>query len=149
MSLVFHPRRYGPKLAKLCASCGKQIDDDSTHCRNCARSQARDRMAHVSRLGRMACHSPEAQARRSSTQQRNATARWRWTGKGKPACLDKNFYLSNVSPKLEEVTLGMIAETLGVSKAYASEIKRGKRTPHPRHWCKLARLVGVDLKQTR
>jgi predicted transcriptional regulator len=36
-----------------------------------------------------------------------------------------------------------LAETLGVSKPYAAQIRSGKTNPHPRHWQKMAELVGV------
>lgn len=38
--------------------------------------------------------------------------------------------------KIEE-----IAEVTGLSKSYASEIRRGIKTPHPRHWFALATLA--------
>jgi hypothetical protein len=33
---------------------------------------------------------------------------------------------------------------IGVSWLYASQIRRGMKRPHARHWMKLAELVGVD-----
>jgi hypothetical protein len=36
-------------------------------------------------------------------------------------------------PRLRRVPLGRIAEALSVSAGYASFIRRGRRTPHPRH----------------
>jgi hypothetical protein len=42
------------------------------------------------------------------------------------------------------VTISTIALTLGVSLPYASDIRAGRRRPHPRHWLSLARLVGIS-----
>jgi hypothetical protein len=42
------------------------------------------------------------------------------------------------------VTISTIALTLGVSLPYASDIRAGRRQPHPRHWLSLARLVAVS-----
>jgi hypothetical protein len=42
-----------------------------------------------------------------------------------------------------EVKLSEIAETAGCSKAFASDIRRGKWTPHVSTWAALADLVGV------
>jgi hypothetical protein len=33
---------------------------------------------------------------------------------------------------------------LGISKIYATNIRSGKRLPHPRHWRTLAALVDVS-----
>jgi|ERR1700730_10548667 hypothetical protein len=33
---------------------------------------------------------------------------------------------------------------LGVSEPYAADIRAGRRRPYPRHWRKLAELVGVS-----
>jgi transcriptional regulator with XRE-family HTH domain len=41
------------------------------------------------------------------------------------------------------VTVRAVASALGVSIAYASNIRSGKRHPHARHWKTLARLVGI------
>ena len=42
--------------------------------------------------------------------------------------------------------LSEIAEAAGCSKAYASDIRRGKRTPHMSTWEALEQLVGVFVK---
>jgi hypothetical protein len=36
-----------------------------------------------------------------------------------------------------------LPSTLGVTWAYASDIRKGKKLPHPRHWQNLAELVGT------
>src|ERR1700687_119544 len=43
-----------------------------------------------------------------------------------------------------DVAISTIALTLGVSLPYASDIRAGRRRPHPRHWLALARLVGAS-----
>jgi hypothetical protein len=43
----------------------------------------------------------------------------------------------------KDVTTSSIATALGVSWVYASHIRAGAKRPHPRHWLKLAELVGV------
>jgi transcriptional regulator with XRE-family HTH domain len=44
------------------------------------------------------------------------------------------------------VKLSEIAEAAGCSKAYASDIRRGKWTPHVSTWAALEQLVGVFVK---
>jgi len=36
-------------------------------------------------------------------------------------------------------------EALEISKPYATDIRNGKRVPHPRHWEKLVQLSGTLL----
>jgi hypothetical protein len=43
---------------------------------------------------------------------------------------------------LAHVTTSAIATALGISWVYASHIRVGAKRPHPRHWMKLAELVG-------
>jgi hypothetical protein len=37
-----------------------------------------------------------------------------------------------------------IGSNLGISLAYAVQVRSGKRVPHPRHWQTLAQLVGIS-----
>jgi len=39
-----------------------------------------------------------------------------------------------IQPRLAEVTVPAISTALGVSGPYATDIRAGKRRPHPRHW---------------
>jgi transcriptional regulator with XRE-family HTH domain len=43
--------------------------------------------------------------------------------------------------------LSQIAAALGVSIPYASDIRRGRRRPHPRHWKALGGLAGFKVDQ--
>ena len=58
------------------------------------------------------------------------------------AWLTNEVYAAQVYPRLREASLSQIAAAIGVSIAYASEIRTGRRRPHPRHWQALAELVG-------
>jgi hypothetical protein len=52
-------------------------------------------------------------------------------------------YPLRLYPRLREASLSRIAAAIGVSIAYASEIRTGRRRPHPRHWQALAELAGA------
>jgi hypothetical protein len=54
------------------------------------------------------------------------------------ASLTDEVYATQVYPRLREVSLSQIAAAI----AYASEIRTGRRRPHPRHWQALAELAG-------
>jgi hypothetical protein len=54
------------------------------------------------------------------------------------------FYVEQIQPLVRSLPASAIARALHVSKAYAAQIRAGKRRPHPRHWLSLAQLAGVD-----
>jgi hypothetical protein len=64
------------------------------------------------------------------------------------ASLTDDVYAGQVYPRLREASLSQIAAAIGVSFAYASEIRTGRRRPHPRHWQALAELAGQRLFQS-
>jgi hypothetical protein len=59
------------------------------------------------------------------------------------AGLTDEVYAAQVYPRLREASLSQIAAAIRVSIAYASEIRTGRRRPHPRHWQALAELAGA------
>jgi CRISPR-associated endonuclease Cas1 len=99
----------------------------------------------VPKMARLHRFDPVAQARRADTQRRQAAALKAWTPAGKPGWLDEQFYREQIQPRLAAVTVATIVSTLAVSVPYATNIRAGRRRPHPRHWLRLARLVGVSM----
>ena len=51
---------------------------------------------------------------------------------------------SKVNFRRHNHLLSQIASAIGVSIPYASDIRRGGRRPHARHWQTLATLVNVS-----
>jgi hypothetical protein len=43
-----------------------------------------------------------------------------------------------IQPQLAGITVSAIATKIGVSMPYATDIRAGRRRPHPRHWQALA-----------
>jgi hypothetical protein len=95
-------------------------------------------------LGRVIGHTPQAEARRTESKQRHDLARQNWSASDHPSWLTEDFYTKEIQPRLNGATLSQIAATIEVSIPYASDIRRGKRRPHPRHWASLSGLVGID-----
>jgi predicted transcriptional regulator len=58
---------------------------------------------------------------------------------------DPELFCREILPRLAGVRLSEIAEAAGCSKAYASDVRRGKWTPHVSTWAALARLVELEM----
>jgi hypothetical protein len=67
-----------------------------------------------------------------------------WKPGDLPAWLTRDVYVKQVQPALAHVTKSKVRSALGVSEPYSSDIRSGKRVPHPRHWEALAKLVSVS-----
>jgi hypothetical protein len=132
-----------PKPQSVCRMCGTCIDEGAHYCRECRLVLASDRMAEVAPSGWVATQSTRAQALRAETQGRHGTAKRAWDPTTHPAWLNEEVYRTRVQPGLRDITVSNIASALGISWAYASNVQKGKVCPHPRHWVKLAELVGI------
>jgi hypothetical protein len=115
-----------------------------SHCAACAGPESRKRMIEVARLGRVATHSPKAEALRAATRRRHAVALKSWQPSEHPRWLTEDLYLRKIQPQLKDLTVSSIALTLGISLLYATDIRAGRRRPHPRHWQALAEMVGLS-----
>jgi hypothetical protein len=81
----------------------------------------------------MATHSGKAEALRGETQKRQRAAEKAWNPSDKPDWLDEKFFRERIQPALAKITVPAIASALKVSIPYASNIRAGRRLPHPRH----------------
>jgi CRISPR-associated protein Cas1 len=97
----------------------------------------------IPKLARLERFDPVAQSRRAESQRRQATALKAWNPTDKPEWLDKKAYRDKILPLLAGITIPTIVSALAVSEPYATNIRAGRRLPHPRHWLRLARLAGV------
>jgi hypothetical protein len=133
-----------PRPPRICRTCGSPLKRGENHCATCAIPISKERFVDVVRSGRVASHTPEAEARRGETQSRQAAARLNWRPSDQPAWLDEKTYREKIQPRLAEISVPIISSALGVSKPYATDIRAGRRCPHPRHWQPLAQLAGVS-----
>ncbi len=134
-----------PRQQNICAGCGKPIANASSRCSICTVEVSRERMLDIAHEGRIASKSPESRARVSATQRRQQSARWNWNPSSQPDWLTDEVYVTEVQPMLKNSSLSKIASSIGVSLMYGSDIRRGRRCPHPRHWEALAKLVGGSV----
>jgi CRISPR-associated endonuclease Cas1 len=131
------------KPMRICRTCGEPLKRGQLYCKACALPAGKEKFVDVARQGRAASHTREAEARRGETQSRQTAARLKWRASDQPAWLNEETYRERIQPRLAEITVPVISSALAVSKPYATDIRSGRRCPHPRHWHPLAQLVGV------
>jgi hypothetical protein len=85
---------------------------------------------------------PEAQARRAATRQRQMAAERAWKPSDQPAWLTEQVYVEQIQPRLATICAAKLAFAMKVSEPYAVDVRAGRCRPHPRHWLTLSRLVG-------
>jgi hypothetical protein len=56
---------------------------------------------------------------------------------GKP--VDLSAFQRDILPHIQEVPLSRLVKATGLSLRYCSQIRRGEKVPHPRHWEALRR----------
>jgi len=135
--------RAVPGPEKICRTCGALLKEGKNHCASCSVPISRAILIEAAKRGRIATHSPEAEALRAATQRRQVAARMAWQSCDRPDWLSEQFYSQKIQPRLTGFTNSAIASVLLVSKPYAADIRSGRRRPHPRHWQVLAQLVNV------
>jgi len=135
-----------PVLQNSCRECGAPILPGSRHCYVCsnALSGAKERFIKSLPKARVVTLGAAAQRLRADSQRRHHAELRKWKRTDQPDWITEEIYIQKIQPRLPKVSGGTIAKALGVCLAYACDIQRGKRRPHPRHWEKLAGLVGVS-----
>jgi CRISPR-associated endonuclease Cas1 len=133
-----------PESPRLCKLCGTPIMGRQKFCSECAPTNSKEALIAAARKGRIAAQTPRALARLGEKQRSHRLAERAWNPADQPDWLDGEAYIHQIHPLLADVTISTIALTLGVSLPYASDIRAGRRRPHPRHWLSLASLVDVS-----
>lgn len=57
--------------------------------------------------------------------------------------IDLSVFQRDILPLIQEIPLSRLQQATGLSLRYVSLIRRGERTPHPRHWPKFRSLADV------
>jgi hypothetical protein len=133
-----------PRTKPRCPICGSGVSTRSIYCANCTPLINRQAMLEKAKLGRIATHTPIAEARRSATQAKQHQALRDWNPSALPTWLDEDTYRQKILPRLAKFTVKAVRLSIDVSHPYAVLIKRGERIPHPRHWLALSDLTGYN-----
>ena len=138
------PTDLGPEAPRICRTCGEALKRGAkNYCASCSVAVSRENLIEAAKLGQEATHSPKAEALRAETQRRHASERKTWRPSDNPDWLTKEAYRETIQPRLAGITVPTISAALGISEPYATDIRAGRRVPHPQHWLTLAKLVSV------
>ena len=88
-------------------------------------------------------HAPEVRGRRGAAIAARKRALSEWDKANPDAVYDPELFRREILPRLASVKLSEIAQAAGYSKASASDIRRGKWTPHVSTWGALSELAGT------
>jgi len=141
------PINRTPRPESVCRICGTSIESGRTYCVLCGVTVSKENLVELAKRGRVAAQCPEAQASRADSQRRHEAAKRGWLASSLPSWLNNETYTNKIQPRLATITVPAIATAIGVSMPYATDIRAGRRRPHPRHWQALAELVGVSLDE--
>jgi len=81
-----------PKTRPRCLVCGGAVTTGSRYCLNCVPIVNRENLQEQAKLGRIATHSPSAEARRSATQTKQFAAIPSWNPSERPSWLNEKAY---------------------------------------------------------
>lgn len=136
-------KQPAPTPMNVCPGCGVTTRGGQ-HCPTCGREISKGKLIELAKAGRAAALQPESRKKLAETQRRHHAARRAWSTSPSPAWLTAEAYVEKIQPQLATATISAVASALGVSIPYATDIRKGRRRPHPRHWQVLAQLVGVS-----
>ena len=77
-----------PKPLNRCQRCGEPVTRGSIYCVKCVPAINRERLIETAKLGRIATHSPVAEARRAATHMKHVEALRKWNPSDLPSWLD-------------------------------------------------------------
>jgi hypothetical protein len=133
-----------PRPPNLCRTCGNKVTPGYERCASCKISVCTEELVKAAQKGRLLSHTPSATAKRIAGRKHHAAAIRAWKPSDLPEWLNEETYRREIQPRLASVTVPAIRTALGISKVYATNIRAGRRLPHPRHWSLLARLAGTQ-----
>lgn len=138
-----------PRPMPACKRCGEPVPRRSrTYCDDCLPHYQREQYAeafqgsgiaaieHRKAAGRDPTHGDRAAARRANTNITRKREAREWDEQhGK--LVDLSAFQRDILPLIQDVPLSSLQRATGLSLRYVSLIRRGERTPHPRHWATL------------
>ncbi|MFN0153438.1 MAG: CRISPR-associated endonuclease Cas1 [Gaiella sp.] len=136
--------RSAARAPRTCARCGGDLPHQKrVYCPPCEALFRQEQKAQAgsptpiegarARKGTDTSHGAEAAERRAATNIARKRAVREWDQEyGK--LIDLSVFERDVLPLIQNVPLSRLQRATGLSLRYVSQIRRGEKTPHPRHW---------------
>ena len=132
------PRRRavqpGGALSKLarCRECGVPVSSERAYCEDCLTRHDADKLARFIDAGAQASrvHGGDSGRRRGKTNRQHQRANAETSAEQIRAV----YRWEAILPAIQTVPVRALARQTGLSLRYVSLIRRGLKTPHPRHW---------------
>jgi CRISPR-associated endonuclease Cas1 len=141
--------KSGRRLSATCPTCGGVRSRDREMCQTCflewrklnleeITRASQTRLSDLRQAGLDPAHGGQAGRRRAEAVANGKRESLRWDEQNKKP---SNSEFETIRSSLMAVTVGAMSRTTGLSPGYCSMIRRGIKTPHPRHWEALTELV--------
>ena len=102
-------------------------------CRDAKRGQHRlDRLSDMRAAGTDPAHGGQAATQRGDTNRTHQLAVRKWNSENETP--RPEIFTAQILPGLQQVSINAMVEATGLTPGYCSFIRRGIKTPHPRHW---------------
>jgi CRISPR-associated endonuclease Cas1 len=140
-----------PRLKRTCKRCGGRLPRrDRVYCDSCLPLYQQDRYQAFLAAGRAhraqqaaagvdPSHGGKARELRAANRKQRCVERRQWEATRSDQPADPDWFRKEILPRLQEIPLYVLARSTGLSHSYLSLIRRGVKTPHPRHWLSLQR----------
>jgi hypothetical protein len=89
---------------------------------------------------------PEIRGRRGAAIAARKRTLSEWDKANPDAVYDPELFPREILPRLAGLKLSEIVKATGMSKAFASQVRAGKFTPHVSTWSALDRLAGSEVE---
>jgi CRISPR-associated endonuclease Cas1 len=146
------PKTKAARFARHCHGCGQRMPEGLKHrswCNECLPAARKERDLGMVGVPRRRTRPPrrdyatKRDRRRAETMTARVLEQQAWERANQGIARPDPAHFAPIREGLAEVRLDVIAATIAVSRAAASQIRRGQLVPHVRHWQPLAALARV------
>jgi hypothetical protein len=135
-----------PPLDRRCRRCGGQLPHrNRVYCDDCLPHYQRDRydafiaggratFAQQRAEGQDPSHGGVAAERRGASMVRRKRELREWHAAHPDTIADPDVFTREILPAIQSVRLSDLVRATGLTHGYLSQIRRGEKTPHCRHW---------------